>query len=85
MLVNPNTVFLFQNDVLRETIKLDLNSVSVQMVPLSTKEASEVDETFGFGTLLDAKIKENISPDEELDDEELLEKLKNEGKKNESS
>lgn len=80
VLVNPNTVYLFQNDQLRETIRLDLNSVSMQMVLPSNREASEVDETFGFGNVLDAKIKEKLAPDEELDDEALLERLKNEGK-----
>ena len=75
VLCRTNEILFFQNEMEAAKIRLDLNSIPLVKIKPKSRLANEVDETFGFGHVLDAKIKEKVGADD-IDDKDIYEEIK---------
>ena len=67
VLQTNNKVMMFLNDQPLKTIDIDLSSISLVDVTAQEKVANEVDDTFGFGNIIEDAIKDKIFQNQKKD------------------
>ena len=60
VLQTNNKVMMFINDQLLKTIDIDLSHINLVDVTAQVKMANEVDDTFGFGNIIEDAIKDKL-------------------------
>ena len=65
VLCKENKIIWFQNDVQKkDVIRLDLTALPVMIMEAKIYKTKDVDESFGFGNVLEGKIAEKMAADE---------------------